>query len=502
MPLDVCLIKLPTVLAPKSVSYFGTVLPLGLAYVAAAARAGGHRVAVVDAPGAAMDRFAPWPTDVGELVLHGLGPEELAAGISPETRVVGIGHMFLHEWPLLRETVRAVRAARPGVILVVGGENATGMWERILDEAPEVDACVLGEGEATFVALLNALERGEALHGVTGLALRGADGRPFSTGRAQRLRSLDALSRPAWDLFPVEAYLDAGCGSGVDRGRTMPMVTSRGCPFRCTFCSAPLMWTTRYEARSPDDVADEVAALQARYGVTNIDFCDLTAVLTKAWILDLCAVIERRGLRFTWQLPSGTRSEAIDAEAARALRASGCHNFGYAPESGSPRMLKRVNKKVALDRLEQSVADALTAGLTVHANFIVGFPDETWEDVAATLRFLARLALLGMHSVSVMTFSPYPGSEDYARLQSQIMFDDEYIYGSLFRSGGRARSYNPSIGSSELLAAQAAAFATFFGVQFARRPGRAVALLSNLARGRQETALDKFVSAKLAQLRR
>jgi radical SAM superfamily enzyme YgiQ (UPF0313 family) len=262
------------------------------------------------------------------------------------------------------------------------------------------------------------------------------------------------------------------------------------------------MWTTRYEARTPADVADEVEALRRRYGIDNVDFNDLTAVLTKRWILEFCAVIQARGLRFSWQLPSGTRSEAVDAEAAAALRASGCSNFGYAPESGSPALLRQIRKKVDLDSLTGSVEDALAAGLAVHANFIVGHPDETWDDVTATLRYLGKLAFLGMHRVSVMTFSPYPGSADYARLESELTFDDAYIYGALFRSGGRARSYNPRFSSATLQALQATAFATFFGLQFARRPERALRLARNVARGVQETALDKFVATKLQHLRR
>ena len=501
MALDVCLIHLPTLLAPRSVAYFGTVLPLGLAYVAAAAREAGHRVAVVDAPGAAPDQIIPFDTAVGRLALRGLRVADIAARVPAGTRVIGIGHMFLHEWPLLNELASVLRLRFPDATLVLGGENATGMWEVVLEQCPAIDVCVLGEGEETFADLLDALEVGRPLSDVPGLAWRSPQGVARTPPRA-RIRDIDALPWPAWDLFPVASYLDRGYGSGVARGRSMPLLTSRGCPYRCTFCSSPAMWTTRYAARDPERIADEVASYQARYGLENADFNDLTAVLTKEWILSFCGVIQRRGLRFTWQLPSGTRSEAVDYEAARALYASGCRNFGYAPESGAETTLRRIKKKVHLPALRASVDDALRAGLRLHGNFILGFPGESLGEMLQTGRLLVDMALRGMHSASVMTFAPYPGCAEYATLRAagELPFDEPYIYSSMLRSGGRTRSHTRALGSRQLVALQLLFLLGFFGVQYARRPLRAVETARNLLGRRQDSALDKFLATKAAQL--
>ncbi len=112
------------------------------------------------------------------------------------------------------------------------------------------------------------------------------------------------------------------------------MLATRGCPYSCTFCSSPDMWTTRYYARSPASVVDEIADYVERYGISNVDFEDLTAFINRDWILAFCAELVRRDLHISYQLPSGTRSEALDAEVLAPLWRSGCRNLTYAPESG------------------------------------------------------------------------------------------------------------------------------------------------------------------------
>ena len=164
----------------------------------------------------------------------------------------------------------------------------------------------------------------------------------------QRIKDINNIPLPAWDLFPIDNYLKYEFGSGVNRGRSIPMLSSRGCPFQCTFCSSPEMWTTRYYARDPQLVADEIEYYQKRYDITNVNFNDLTAVLTKKWIIEFCNVILDRKIDFSWQLPSGTRSEAVDFEAAKLLINQAVEIFGYAPESGSPEILTTIKKKLRL----------------------------------------------------------------------------------------------------------------------------------------------------------
>ena len=229
--------------------------------------------------------------------------------------------------------------------IVLGGEHATAVPELCLEDAPALHACALGEGEETVVELLEACVGRTALADVAGIVFRTPDG-PRRTAPRARIRDVDRIPAPRWDLTPIERYLDGGFSFGVDRGRTMPLLATRGCPYRCTFCSSPRMWTTRYTTRAPALVVDEIEDYVHRYRVENIDFYDLTAIVKRDWILEFCRLLDARGLRITWQLPSGTRSEALDEPVLRAMYRSGCRNVSYAPESGSERTLEAIKKKV------------------------------------------------------------------------------------------------------------------------------------------------------------
>ncbi|MCA9654527.1 MAG: B12-binding domain-containing radical SAM protein [Myxococcales bacterium] len=502
VPRTICLIKPPTLVAPRSLSYFGSVPSLGLAYVAAALREAGHRVSLIDAPGEAWDQRWPFPTAIGLLRGQGLSPEQVVARLPPDVEVVGVTHMFLHEWGLLRERLLpAIRRRAPNALIVAGGENASAYWDHMLRECPALDACVLGEGEVTMLELVEAWSAGRPAIEVPGVATR-VEGEPRRGPPRSRMRELDRWPSPAWDLMPLEPYLSGRGHGGVARGRSLPVLTTRGCPYRCTFCSSPAMWTTRYERRDPARVADEIEQLVARYGICNVDLQDLTALLTKRWLLQLCDELETRELGVTWQMPSGTRCEAIDEEAARRLYAAGCRNLCYAPESGSGAMLRRIGKRVQLPALMRSLEGAVAAGLKTEANIMIGMPHEQRGELLDSVRLAVRLARSGLHSLSVMVFAPYPGSEEYRRLEQagRIVHDERYLYGSLLRSAGGLTSYHPWLSPRQLLALQLSMLLGFFAIQYARRPRRLGELLTNLVRGREQTVVDQFVATKLRQL--
>ena len=501
MRLNVGLLHLPCLTARRTLSYFEGAPPLGLAYVAGALRAAGIRPFVLDALGEAVDRYSVFPSAKGDLLVQGYAVEEIVERIPRGLDVLGIGNLFLHELRFLQRLLPLLKAEFPEMVLILGGETATGMADDILRMCPEVTGCVLGEGEEAFVRVLEVLEGGEELHTAPSFACR-VNGVPRKAPRAKRIRDLDEIPWPAWDLFPVERYLEAGIRSGVNRGRSLPLLTSRGCPFTCAFCSAPEMWGTTYVDRSPKRLLDEIEFLIARYGVSNFDFRDLTAALRKAWIRDFHAEATARGAVFTWQIPQGTRSESLDRETLALLYESGCRNFGYALESVSPRVITAMRKRVVPDRLMSSIREALRLPLRLEVFFIIGYPTETRWDHLAYLRAILRLAWMGVHSLSVMQFNPYPGSEDYLRFraQGQINFDDDaYVYSSLFRGSGQNPDTHSSFSPRYLLAVQLLFLILFWGVQFLIRPWRIARLAWNLLHSREETILEQFLVVKTRQ---
>jgi radical SAM superfamily enzyme YgiQ (UPF0313 family) len=501
----VALIRPPSVVARFALTLNATP-PLGIAYLAGALAAAGHDVQVVDGVGEAIDEVRAGPRP--EIVLNGLALDAIVARVRRDADVVGVSIAFSHEWPVARALIAALKRALPRAAIVCGGEHASAMPELSLAQAPALAAVALGEGEETIVELVDALAAGRALGTVGGIAFRGSgsgsgggghDGgeRIVRTPRRPRLRGLARVPAPRWDLVPLERYLAGGHSFGVDRGRTIPILATRGCPYRCTFCSSPQMWTTRYEARSPADVVDEIERYVARYAVQNIDFYDLTAIIRRDWVLEFCELLARRRVAVTWQLPSGTRSEALDGEVLRAMARAGCKNVSYAPESGSERTLGRVLKKVNLDRMERSMRDAVAAGLNVKANIVIGFPGEERDDLRATMRFIRRMARAGVHDVSVWTFSPYPGSQLFDELVAAGRIgplDDDYFTSLLSYSDlGGAVSYAGAIGSAELQRWRVAGMALFYLESYARHPSRPLRTMRNILRARYESRLEMSV---------
>ncbi|HEY8428021.1 MAG TPA: radical SAM protein [Sandaracinaceae bacterium] len=467
--------------------------PLALAYLAAALREAGIDVRIIDAVGEAPRRY--FKLADARFLGVGLTAEEVADRVPDDATFVGVTCMFSESWPIARDTIRAVRARRPGIPIVAGGEHPTALPEHTLRDSGAVDVVALGEGEETVVELARAIAQRTPLERVAGIAFL-RDGEVVRTPPRARIRALGDIPRPAWDLVPLEAYLANGLAYGIGRQRTLPILATRGCPYQCTFCSSPQMWTTRWIARDPEDVLDEMQEAVDRWGIENFDFYDLTAILKKEWLLTFCTRMKERGLRVTWQIPSGTRSEALDGDVLRLLRETGVRHVVYAPESGSPALLKRIKKKVNLDRMKESIAAAASAGLTVKCNLIVGFPDETFAEAMETVRFCRQVARLGATDVNVGPFCPYPGSALYGQLvaggELDPNHDDAYFdMLAMYSDLAHTRSWSKHMTHRQVTLARFLGMSEFYALAFARRPARLFELPRNVASGRHQTRLDR-----------
>ncbi len=474
-------------------SYAGTLTPpLGLAYVAAALEAAGHDVRIIDAVGEAPAQVTPV---FGDHLVVGLRSDQIADAVPEDVDVIGVTCMFSSDWPYTRQVIDRLGQQHGDAWLIAGGEHVTAVPEQTLQDSPGLHCAALGEGEETVVELVEALLADRPLQQIEGLVYRGDDGGVEQTERRARVREIDSLPRPAWHLVPIATYMERRLGFGLDRGPAMPILASRGCPFQCTFCSSKSMWTTRWQARDPDLLLDEIEWAMETWGARNFDFYDLTAIVSRRWILAFIERIEERGLRFTWQLPSGTRSEAITADVVEGLARTGCVYLAYSPESGSPELLERARKRVDLEHMKDSMRAATRSGLLVKANMIMGLPSETRRDVAKSLRFIAWMARNGVSDVSIAPFAPYPGSELFADLDREsggrLSTDAFYLELSAQTDLTRSYSWNPKLGAKELSALRTLGHALFYGIAVGKSPRRAVELAVNLATSNERTLLDK-----------
>jgi len=224
------------------------------------------------------------------------------------------------------------------------------------------------------------------------------------------------------------------------------------------------------------DVVDEIVTHIEKYRINSIDFYDLTAIIKRDWILQFIAEIEQRGLRISWQLPSGTRSESLDEEVIRGLAKTGCDFLVYAPESGSKRTLDMIKKRVNLKNLQKSIAAAVRNGITTKLNFIIGFPFETRADMWQTLRFAWKLACLKVDDCNISAFSPYPGSELFNELQRENAFgkiDDEYFAVLMTQFDfSVTRTFCRHVPAGEILIYRVLGMIVFYVLSYLRSPSR------------------------------
>jgi len=478
--------------------------PLGLAYVAASLRKKGYQVRCVDALGEApLQKIA---SEDNRYLYYGLSIKEILQHLAiKEFNVLFVSLMFSHDWPMTKSFIKTIKKVYPEVTMVCGGEHISACPRFSMEDCPEIDICVLGEGEETSIDILKAIEQKKSLSKINGIVYRSEEG-IITNPRRSRISQLDDIPLPAWDLFPLENYLSNSLGYGVNPGRTMPMLISRGCPFQCTFCSSPQMWTTKWQARDPDCVIEEMQFYIDKYKATNFDFYDLTAIVRKDWIIKFCQKIIKKNWNITWQMPSGTRSEALDDETLGLMMLSGQKHISYAPESASKTTLQKIKKKIKIENMKTSIRSALSKGMSVKLNLMLGFPDETHKEMLETLRFVMDAAFMGVSDVYLASFAPYPGSELFDEMykNGQIpKIDDEYFlnltsYTDLLHS----YSYSRHVGHRMLSVYRIGGMSMFYILNFVFRPKRIFRLFKNIINKKEESKFENSILQMMGRFRK
>ncbi len=442
----VCLIRPPAVETFRF-SSLSITPPLGLAFVAGALEHAGHRVHVLDAVTAAPTTHTRYFR--GYLV--GLRVDDLVDRIPDDAKLVGITALFTHEWPSIVKLVEAIKARRPELTVLLGGEHVTSMPEFCLLTS-QADVLVLGEGEETVCELVDALDRGVPLAEMLGVAYRDGDDVVVNPRRSRTLE-IDDIQPPAWHLIDLDTYHEHRWMGGMwSSNKSVPILATRGCPYQCTYCSAPNMWTPRWIPRDPKKVVDEIEYYMERFGARNFPFQDLTAIIRREWIVDFCNEVLDRGLEFTWQMPTGTRSEAIDAEVADLLRRTNMVSMAYAPESGSETTRQLIKKKMKTDRLFESMTCAVDAGLNVMVFMVIGFPHDTDEHIRENLEFFEKIADIGINDAAVGFYMALPGTQIFESLydSGQINMDRTYFRHILSSTSLWATSTYSGLGRAKL----------------------------------------------------
>ena len=335
--------------------------------------------------------------------------------------------------PLIYEAWEAAAEAKKhGAITVLGGPHLTLMPDESM-QRPEVDLVVRGEAEDTIVEIVRALESADPQSGlpvdrfaaIAGLSYRNAEGEIVHNPPRPLRRDVENIPWPAYHLFKIERYTNLQpLTDGLDpHARSYTLLTSRGCPHQCIYCSKPITGNT-WRARSPEDVVAEWGYLVREMGATEIGITDDVWNLRLDRAKEICRLLIAEGLNHVpWVTVHGMRVDNTDAELFRLMKQAGCKRVGFGVESGNQAVLDAIKKRQTLDQVRRAFRDAKAAGLQTMGFFIFGLPADTEETMEDTIRFALEL---DPDLANFMIAAPYPGTElwEIARRDGRLFSTD------------------------------------------------------------------------------
>lgn len=504
---QVILINPPQVFTKNQVAS-GITPPLGIAYIAAVLEKNHITVDIIDAVGLApgtINAFAK------ETFVRGLSFTDIVARLGEEVKIVGISNLFSFAYPVVQELCRQIRAVRADIRIVLGGPHPSALYAEILAEDRDlVDFVVLGEGENPFLQLCQKLLHNDVLaqsnigSDINNLAYVDDNGAcQMGTEKLERNTRLDSdsIPFPARHLLPMENYIEAQESHGYSNGRWTSMISSRGCPYGCTFCASR---KTRWVSRSANDVADEIEYCIEKWNIREFHFEDDNMTINVKRLIEICNEIKRRKLDISWQTPNGIRASRIDEEMLRAMKESGCEHVTLAPESGSPRVLEEIiqkGKDFDLNHLRDCGATAHRLGLKVAAYFVLGLPGETRKDMEMTISYARELARVGVDEVNFGLFIPLPGTPLWEPSKHKIQgldWLDLLTVGDL----AKAVSFNDEVGSKELDWVRKKAYISFLLTRILYHPGQFAGTIFNVLRGIEKTKTERVLKTIYARYKK
>lgn len=389
-------------------------MPIGLAYTAAALRHAGFEVTVIDAFGQDPRRMSR----DGKFTVAGIAAQETAAQVPGRAAAVFVYANQIANHLSVIDIIRAVKQRFPDkpVVVLENTQAVTAYALRLVAEefyAAGADYILSGEGELRAVKLLRTLGHGN-IRDIDGLGSR-----EFYDPPVGKNEHLDDLPLPAWDLFPIENYWRLYFAHGpLSRRRYLPILTSRGCPYPCTFCVVPETNQHTWRARSAKNVVDEMAYFQQRFKVDEFHIEDLDPTISDSRIQQICRQILERGLKVVWKIASGTKVETIRSEETVELMAqAGCRYVSISPETGSPRLLKLMGKPFDIEHAVKMVRHMSRNKISTQACFVLGYPGETNDDRRMTKDLVRRLTQEGIDEIALFIITPVPGSAIYGQFK-------------------------------------------------------------------------------------
>jgi len=473
--------------------------PLGIAYLASYVLSKGIDVQVIDS----LEQHRTVTKFRENIYLRGMTFEKIVDRIDDDIQLIGISNLFSYASPAVEELSQELKKRYPHIPIVLGGPHPGALPELSMRRA-NAEYVIIGEGEMALTDLCFHLDGKLQLEEVQGLAYLSEDKSSLIKNKpSKRMKNLDAENSPwpARHLLPYETYIAEMEGHGSTNLRWTTMLSSRGCPYSCTFCQSR---QTKWLSRTAIDVVDEMEYCVKEFGIKEFHFEDDNMTISKKRTIEICDEILKRKLDIVWQTPNGIRASVMDDDLLIKMKESGCSHITLAPESGSLRVLNDIIAKgrdFKLSHLEELGTRAHKLGLRVAAYFIIGLPGEKPEDVKQTIAFSNKLARAGVDEAGFTHFIPLPGTPLWDKSiddDSKVDFLDLLVASDLSRTISWAEDLSPD----QIEYYIKKAYRSFLMNRALFHPLLMMRSLINVARGIAETKTENYLRMFLKQIKR
>jgi radical SAM superfamily enzyme YgiQ (UPF0313 family) len=300
------------------------------------------------------------------------------------------------------EIARLTKMCSPDTMMVFGGPFVTFVYEEALKH-PHVDCVVLFEGEMTMLEICKSASEGKGIPpGIAGIAARNNGSIQMSPANGY-IKDLDAIPIPSREFLKKELY-----------STPFTVISARGCPGDCIFCSAKAFWGKAYRARSAKSIFEEVRYLSTQYPeMDHFMFADDTFTVHRQRVFEFCRLMTESSLRIPWGCLS--RVDVIDEELITKMRAAGCYRIKFGIENGSNDILKSIGKRITVEKVEEAIRLAHEARMLVNGSIILGLPQDTMQTMKKTIEFAVYLKEKYDCRMQVGINTPFPGTPEYEK---------------------------------------------------------------------------------------
>jgi anaerobic magnesium-protoporphyrin IX monomethyl ester cyclase len=370
--------------------------------------------------------------------------------------------VFSVDYARFRRLIPKIRNVCQGTKLIAGGPHISGLPEQTLIDNLDLDFVIKGEGEEALKLLAQIILRGDALDNnkikeVPNLVYRGRNGIVSNTIKPV---DVNEYSAPAWNMLEPDKYPPIQHGTFHKSDRVVPILTSRGCPYPCTFCAGHLITGKEIRRRNTNNIVDEIEFLQCHYGFKEFIIEDENFTFYKEHVVSLSNELNRRKIKCYFSLPNGIRLDKLDEEVVYYLKRMGMYMVSVGIESGSKKTLKSMKKNWDLDMVKNKIRLLKKNKIIVNGGFILGFSNETMKDIMETINFAIDC---NVDTAYFGNYLPLPGSEDFNRMVSEGELELEKInwdsYTSYF---GKIPFCPPNISEKDLIKAIRAGSIKFY----------------------------------------